>query len=322
MMRKATRYHAVRGLVVAVLIALIGWGAFEGHGLQEAHVLRGRLLDANINEVPTIVADMAPYRRWLDPLLLEASHEAEAKQEAHKQLHTRLALLPVDFGQIAYLRERVLDAEPHEVLVIRDALAPHKAELVDRLWRRVEERQTTPEVRFRALVALAAFDPANPGWQAAAPVAVEHLLKSNPLFLRLWTQALAPVNELLLGPLSEVFRGQKTADKRLVAANVLAVYAADRLEMLADLVADADADQFNLLLPLLQRHREQASAWFRKELGRTPPSEERTPSNTLEAARDRLAHRQANAAIALLRLGQTAGIWSLFQHRPDPSSRT
>ena len=71
-MRRATRYHAVRGLVVAVLLALIGWGGYEGHGRLQAHALRDRLLDANTNEVPAIVQDMAPYRRWLDPLLHDA----------------------------------------------------------------------------------------------------------------------------------------------------------------------------------------------------------------------------------------------------------
>src|SRR5262249_32141715 len=66
MMRQATRYHALRGFVAAVLLGLIGWGAYEGNGTLKARALRERLLDANTSEVPTIVADMAGYRRWLD----------------------------------------------------------------------------------------------------------------------------------------------------------------------------------------------------------------------------------------------------------------
>jgi hypothetical protein len=62
MMNKAGRYHAVRGMVVALTLALLGWGGYEVHGTLKAHALRDRLLDAKTNEVPTIVQDMASYR--------------------------------------------------------------------------------------------------------------------------------------------------------------------------------------------------------------------------------------------------------------------
>jgi eukaryotic-like serine/threonine-protein kinase len=126
MMWQASRYHAVRALAVAVLLVLLGWGGYEVHGRVQAHALRGRLLDAKTDEVPTIVQEMAPYRRWLDPLLRDAYQEAEAKQDRGKQLHTSLALLPVDASQVPYLKGRLLDAEAGAVSVLRDALLPHK----------------------------------------------------------------------------------------------------------------------------------------------------------------------------------------------------
>ena len=58
-------------------------------------------------EVPGIVKDMAPYRRWLDPLLHEAYAQAEASNDPRKQLHASLALLPVDSGQVEYLYGRL-----------------------------------------------------------------------------------------------------------------------------------------------------------------------------------------------------------------------
>jgi formylglycine-generating enzyme required for sulfatase activity len=41
-----------------------------------------------------------------------------------------------------------------------------------------------------------------------------------------------------------------------------------------------------------------------------------------EEAKDRLAKRQANAAMALLRLGRAEKVWPLLQHRPDPRTRS
>ena len=49
---------------------------------------------------PRIVENMKPYRHWIDPLLRDAYQEAEANQDARKQLHASIALLPVDAGQV------------------------------------------------------------------------------------------------------------------------------------------------------------------------------------------------------------------------------
>ena len=69
----------------------------------------------------------------------------------------------------------------------------------------------------------------------------------------------------LLRPLGRVFRGEapRLKEHRLTAAGVLADYAADQPELLADLLLDADAKQFAVLWPVLQTHREQAIARMR-----------------------------------------------------------
>ena len=38
--------------------------------------------------------------------------------------------------------------------------------------------------------------------------------------------------------------------------------------------------------------------------------------------KERLAKRQANAAVALLRLGQAERVWPLLKHKPDPRARS
>ena len=69
MMSRAGGYHAVRGVAIVVLVTILGFASYEGHGRLQAHALRRRLLDADTTQVLTIVQDMAPYRRWLNPLL-------------------------------------------------------------------------------------------------------------------------------------------------------------------------------------------------------------------------------------------------------------
>ena len=141
----------------------------ESNGRLQAHALLDRLLDANTTDVPTIVKDMSPYRRWLDPLLRNAYKKAEANNESRKQLHASLALLPVDSTQVNYLYGRLLATEPNEVPVIRDALFPHKHQLLDKLWGVVEKPEKSKEQqRLRAAATLAKYVPGSEKWEKEA----------------------------------------------------------------------------------------------------------------------------------------------------------
>src|SRR5205807_1842675 len=77
------------------------------------------------------------------------------------------------------LTARLLEEEldPAEMLLVRDALKPHGAEVKDDLWERAGAGS------FRALVALATFDPHGARWKDVAGTAADELLKANLLHL-------------------------------------------------------------------------------------------------------------------------------------------
>jgi serine/threonine protein kinase/formylglycine-generating enzyme required for sulfatase activity len=320
MMRRATRFHVVRGLVAAVFLALAGWGLYEGHGLLQAHALRGRLLDANTNEVPAIVADMAPYRGWVDPLLHDAYAQAAQDNDRRKQLHASLALLPVDGTQVDYLYGRLLDAEPGEVPVIRDALEPHKEALVDKLWGVVEAPEKGKEAqRLRAAAALAKYDPESEKWARAQESVANDLVAVPAVYSALWMDSLRDSRARLLPHLSAVYRDAKRREtERSLATDILADYAADQPQLLADLLMDADDKQFAVIYPKLKDRAQQSSPFLTAEIDRKLPAD--LPSS--DAKREKLAKRQANAAVALLRLSQPEKVWPLLKHSPDPRVRS
>jgi serine/threonine protein kinase len=321
MMGKATRYHAVRGLVVAVVLTLLGWGGYEVHGGLQGHALRDRLLDANINEVPAIVQDMAPYRRWLDPLLHDAYAQAERDRDRRKQLHTSLALLPVDASQVEYLKGRLLDAEPHEVSVIRDALAPHKEQLVEKLWAVVKAPEKGKQAqRLRAAAALAKYDPESEKWANSSALVVNDLVGENAVYLLYWREAYRPVKNSFLKPLANIFRDQRPerAAERSLATNLLSDYAADQPKLLADLLMDADEKQFAVIHPKLKEQGERGLPVLIGEIDKKLPAD--LPSS--DQKREKLAKRQANAAVALLRMNQPEKVWPLLKHSPDPRVRS
>jgi ABC-type dipeptide/oligopeptide/nickel transport system ATPase component len=123
-----------------------------------------RVLNVSTPKVPDIIDQMSGHRLWSDPLLRKAYNEAA--DNSTPKLHASLALLPVDSGQVDYLYGRLLEADSqHEFPVIREALAPYKEGLLDRLWPVVAKPEKGKEAqRLRAAAALAKYDPDSNRW--------------------------------------------------------------------------------------------------------------------------------------------------------------
>jgi formylglycine-generating enzyme required for sulfatase activity len=321
--------------VAALLVAVVAfagltiWNRFEEK--QKANRAAGLVqdvLNADIAQVPTIVDQMADYRHWADPLLREANSKAADK--SRQKLHTSLALLPVDASQAAYLKDRLLDADAGEVAVIRDAMFPHKDQLVGELWAVVESPEKGKESqRLRAAAALAKYDPESVKWTKAGVLVVHDLLQQNPIHLLHWSEALRPVRASLLAPLSDVYRDhrpEQTAERSL-ATYLLADYAADNPQALADLLMDADEKQFGVIFPIAascslagSQGRPLVVALLAAEIDKKPAAD--LPSS--DDRREKLAKRQVNAAAVLLRLRQPEKVWPLLKRIPpdDPRVRS
>jgi formylglycine-generating enzyme required for sulfatase activity/tRNA A-37 threonylcarbamoyl transferase component Bud32 len=267
--------------------------------------------------VPGILTDLEPERTAVLPRLRELWEQDESPAERGRRMRVGLALLPVDSEAVKgpLAAWMLLADDPREMLLARDALEPYAAEFNRDLWQRAAEKSASADERFRALVALAAFDPHGDGWKTHAASAAEGLLAANPLFLGIWAEALEPVRTVLVGPLSEVFRGRNLPERRRVAANVLATYVADEPLTLAELAADADAEQWAVLRPLLEPYRgdRQVIDLLERALA---------PASGSEAERVAHAPRQANAAAVLLWLGHAEAVWPLWRHTPTPDVRS
>jgi formylglycine-generating enzyme required for sulfatase activity len=321
MMRKATHYHAMRGLVLAVVLAALsatGWMVRSQIVAQYAAGLVQRLVDAETPQVPGIIEAMEGYRNRTDSLLRDKYQKA--KPNSRPQLHASLALLPMDATQVEYLYKRLLDAEPHEVPVIRDALAAHKEDLVDQLWAVVEAPEKSKETqRLRAAAALATYDPDSQRWRKVQEVVANDLVSVPSVHLGAWLESFRPVRAQLRAPLAGIFReaGRRDAE-RSMATDILADYAADRSQLLADLLLDADEKQFALLFLKVREQGELGLRLLIAEMDRTLPGD--VPSS--DERREKLAKRQANAAVALLRMNRPEKVWPLLKHRPDPRARS
>jgi formylglycine-generating enzyme required for sulfatase activity len=311
---RAVTAAAVSAVLLVVFAGLVYRLGTWAKGMQ-AEELVGGLETASPAELSFRLGRLDPARA--DVLACLRQKWQDGRLPDSRRLRVGLALARVEPGArepLAHLAGRAED--PREVLAARDALRPFAAEVRDDLWGRAVRADVPPDERLRLLVLLAALDPDGPGWQQQARPAAELLLASNPLYLGAWAEALRPVRGAVLPPLAEVFRGRRQAEHRQLAAVVVADYAADRPDVLADLAPEADARQYAALLPRLKARAEEVRPLLRAELTCT------LAAQATEAEKDALALRQANAAVTLLHLGEPGPVWPLLVHSDDPSRRT
>ena len=325
MMRRAGRVHGVRGLTLAAVLILLVWGGYEFHGRLQAQRLRDKLLGSPLSDAPSIVAELKPYRRSVDPLLRQAYVDAKEAGNSQKQLKASLALLLVDDTQLPYLKDRLLRADAQDILIIRQFLAGHKDALVAEC-RRVLDKPTE-ENRGKALQAasaLALYDPENPLWEKIRIDVANRLVAESAYVVSRWVDALRPVARQLSDPLATIFRDEKRPEsERTLAANALAEYVSDQPDQLVELLMDATEKQFAALYTSVERRSDHTAPLLEVELAKKPPSKKgEEPTDEDNKLWDKFYKRQANAGVALIGLRRTEKTWTLLKHSPDPSLRS
>jgi len=339
-MKRAGRVNGLRSLgVVAGLVALVLLAFDVRHRLlakQEAVAvgLLERILEGNITQVPNIVRSMGQYRRWVDLALRQLVERSSERSSA--KLRASLALLPIDDGQVDYLFRRLQDANADELPILREALKPHQAELTPKLWSVLDAAQPGDASLLPAASSLALYDPQNPRWTEVAAKVAEGMVTTNLVDLRTWLDALRPVRGPLTAPLTMIFRDKdRPLSQRTLATNYLTNYASDDPNLVADLLMDADPEAYAALFPIAKSQQAETLGVFRAELAKNATHRENAPAldkaltkpttalaGGTDGSKDRLAQRQARAAVALVRLGKAEEVWPRLQHSSDPQVRS
>jgi serine/threonine protein kinase/formylglycine-generating enzyme required for sulfatase activity len=287
MMKRAGRYHAFRGCVLAIVLTVAGWGSHEGYGRLRATALVQTLATAETADVPKIIEELSGYYRWAVPALRSI---VESSDNPKAQLHASLALLPVDTSRVEYLYERLLKADPGQVQVIVSGLQGHKADLIDGLWNVLEDANRDADERLRVACALAAYTPDDPRWTKVGRDVVARLVTEDSLVLGKWIEGLRPVSGFLEGPLADIIEDDKSGEpKKIASCEIVAVYAADNPARFQEL-----------------------------EKGLAKPM----PLNAGDEQKTALAKHKADIAAAFLRMSQYERMREVLRHTSDPTARS
>ena len=265
MMKRAGRVHGLRTLGLVMLISLITWGGIEGYGTLRASALVESLQKVATPDVPAIVKQLSGYRRWADPQLVRALQSTDDREH----LHASVALLPVDGSQVDYIFNRLLAASPSELPVLREALKLHRSSLTPKLWTVLESAKPGDASLLPSASALASYDPSDPKWEAMSGKVSQALVSVNAILLGPWVEALRPVRSKLTIPLATIFQEKERPEsEHKQATNILADYASDDPNRLAELLMVSDSKAYLSLFPVAEKMAEHVLPVFQAELAK------------------------------------------------------
>ena len=290
MMSQMNRFVAGRAVMWAIIVAALAGIFWEVNGRRRSQVLMESLIHAPSRAVPTIVSEMAPYRRWLVSILTDRLTATETEPQ---RLHLQLAASQYDPSQLKDLIDRATYATPEELLAIRTCIAPFADALVQELWRTATAANVDASKQMRTACLLAALDPDNSLWDQINKNVLMTVESENAMLMRQWTDLLRPARLRLLPALAT-----------LIAESGAVTEHRPMSELYVDF-ANNLPDAYQPLLELLNQ----------QPTPDDPPTPDR--KTIVENAR-----RKANIAATFAMAGKWDYVLPLLASSPDPTLRT
>jgi serine/threonine protein kinase/formylglycine-generating enzyme required for sulfatase activity len=288
MMAVARRRNSIRCAGTALLAIVVLCAALVGLGRMRASSLVNQLLVARIDDVPAIVDRMASYRRWVDPLLVTMAARAEDETKRAERLRVALGLIPTHAAEAQRLAQLSDHLAWADLGVVRDAVYPHRASIVESLWHRafdegpVEGERDANRSDWRSLrvaCLLATLDPPQANrneerWERLGKLTCTQmldLLQTSPRDLSTLQSLLAPAGEAFR---ESLFAECSSEDRvrRMLATELLAEFSGDNISALVRLIPQSDATQFNGLIARLQPQADVAAKQLAQALRQPPRS--------------------------------------------------
>lgn len=318
----ASRRALIGTMALFAVIGTVVFSLHEYNGRVKTDALVNQLATAKVEDAPAILLKLKAYDSWSLPRLQSLRSSSAANSQAG--MFAAVALLPTNPEEAVFLRQRLLTCRPQEQPLLLEALTPQKAAVVVELWTVLENEAADPEMRFRAALALARFDPPTPEnsqrWTDVEPLITRRFVASVTYDRQAYSVVLAsavPLTSIIAGPLSDAVR-TKSVDpvETIMARQLLIDLLQDRPKELTELILNAHTEDVIRSLPILDKDRAEILSVLREAV--TTGYED-----TLSQLEwnDR-ARRQSMAAALLLRDRQTRDVWQVFRQSSQPDART
>ena len=211
---------------------------------------------ADAQALPQLLTRLPEQRTTILPLL--RAELAATPPEQTKWVNLSVAVLAADRTEPAdALLKYLAKARSGEISIIVPILGARSEELFEQLWKALLEEGATDGARLRLACLAAQLSPTDARWSAIAPAVAQALVHQHPLDIGTMSTALMPAHAALIPALVKIScEPHSEPEVKNVAVGILTRFAADQPQTLVELTADANPEQFRLLLPSLQEHAE------------------------------------------------------------------
>lgn len=326
-MRTASRYHTMRTVLATVFsMVLVASGlTFKRWNDQR---LMEREADGLVRTIETAdFGKLAEEFKKSDAMQstvapkLKAAFEA-TQPESDERLRLSLALLPSDPTQRDYLMERLQTAQANEVKLMIERLRPQKAMILESLWSAMEGEKKASWLPVAS--ALSDYDPSDERWRGIAAKVCETLVRENSLRVGTWIDLLRPAASQLNPALQQIYAATPDANRSQtqidVATEILETYVASDFTLLHELVLSGTADQFARMFKKYEAFRKEAIERLRAEVAAAFVPDPNVSGDERERLRLQWIARQANAAVALMRLEDPQPVYQFLTVDRDPEA--
>jgi formylglycine-generating enzyme required for sulfatase activity len=322
-MAKANRFHRTRLALVSSAFALLiasAMGAKSWIDRRETERAQDALVavlqSADVQRLPDELKKVSRLRPGID-LKLEKAIEATSGDN-EERLKLNLALVGSSPKALEFVADRLPGAEAAQVPVLVSSLQPYADQLKDKYWAIVEENKANSLLPVAS--ALALWDPTSDRWAGLSSTVVDQLVKENPLRVATWIETLRPAKDQLLIRLQNIVlnrTGSASPAEKDLALGMLESYAED-FETLHELIVSGDPKVFATFFAKYKAFNKQALEKLQQELFSKVPEFE--PANETNPERRAAIERQANAAVALLRLEDPKPVYEFLTVDRDPEA--
>jgi serine/threonine protein kinase len=329
MMRSATRYYFARGALALVLAALAIVTTIEIRGRAAANGFVVSLLRAETSDIPAILRDLEPYRRWA----ISRLHDVEPASD-RELLHREVALLRFEGARAdgsGRLTELLSRTTSEQARIIASEMKAGFSRVEDSLWQQLQRASTSAEVLSTATV-IAAGAPDDSRWEGAARGIAEQIVLVQPAEAARWIENLAPVGRHLTPPLQAIFTSWDPDDRadsqrRCVAALGLAKFLRDDSANIARLLVSYSrhAPEFQGLLASLQTSPDTSIPHVRAltaESRHKRPADQSAPGESDGRNAVAPVERAANCVLAELMLGEPSALRDRLRISADRTLRS
>jgi formylglycine-generating enzyme required for sulfatase activity len=270
MMRKAAKVHLFRSCIASLLlVATLLMGAWM-RKQSNAERARAFAVGVALQKTSELAAGLVPLKslkHYALPTLKKLYDDADPLSDSHLHLAiARLQLEDPDAELLPTALQATLQCRPEQLLPLTELLQPWSAQLQPELRAVLQNNSESATRRLHAACLLGTWEAAggraeSGSWSnpETADFVAAQLAEHNPVFVDSYQEVFRPQAQQLSKPLAKLFSNPETGDvPRSIATALLASFAADDAQLLAQLILDADPSSDKVLFPLLRSHREQA----------------------------------------------------------------